>query len=105
MLSMLYLTGKVTIKPAFDMIPISLEKVCVLINNYTGLLEKLGYDTTNAVHILGKFYGFQDQYTSTHAVVDLVITATNLPDLYYPKFIYVCVDQIRTPNRVRYCIA
>jgi hypothetical protein len=93
-------TGKVTIKPTFDMIPISLDKVCVLTNNYTGLLEKLGYDITSAVHILGKFYGFQDQYTPTHAVIDLAITATKLPDLYYPKFIYVCVDQIRTPNRV-----
>ena len=93
-------TGKVSIKPTFDLIPVGLDKIAVITNNYTGLLVKLGFDLTLATTVIGKFQGFYDQYTATHSVLDLAITTTKLPDLYYPKMMYVCVDQIRTQNRV-----
>lgn len=93
-------TGKVSIKPTFDLIPIGLDRICVLTNTHTGLLVKLGFDLTIATPVIGIYKGFYDEYTLTHAVLDLAITTTKLPDLYYPKMLYVCVDQIRTPNRV-----
>jgi len=91
-------TGMVTITPTFDLIPIELDRFCIITNNYTGLLKKLGFDLTLATTLLGKFNGFEDLYTATNT--SLSITATNLPDLFYPRMIYACVDQIRTPNRV-----
>jgi hypothetical protein len=92
------ITGLITITPTFSSQPATLYGFYVITNNYTGLLQKLGFDLTLSTSLLGKFNGFQDLVTSAHT--SLSITATNLPDLYYPKMIYVCVDQIHTPNRV-----
>ena len=92
------ITGKISITPTFDSVPVDLDRFCIITNTHTGILEKLGYDLTTATTLIGKFTGFQDLYTTTNTT--LSITATNLPDLYYPKMIYACIDQIRTPNRV-----
>ena len=91
------ITGKITITPTFDSQPSTLYGMYVITNTYTGMLKKLGFDLDLASSLLGKYYGFQDLITTSHT--SLSITPTGLPDLYYPKMIYVCVDQIRTPNR------
>ena len=90
------ITGFVTIQPV---VVTSNYGFFIISTTYTGMLKKLGFDT-DLISILadGINTGFQDLNTSGSTV--FYLTGTNLPDLFYPQMLYVCIDQIRTPNRV-----
>ena len=92
------LTGKVSINATFDTISATLVGFYIITNTYTGLLVKLGFNLTTKSVLIGSYYGYKSLVTASNTTPS--ITAGNLPNLYYPKMMYVCVDQIRTPNRV-----
>ena len=71
----------------------------IITTRYTGLLRKLGFDL-KLISVVddGINTGFQNVNKAGGTLFSL--TGTNLPDLFYPQMLYVCVDQIRTPNRV-----
>lgn len=90
------ITGFVTISPQ---VTTTNYGFFIISTRYTGMLKKLGFDLTLISKLVdGVNTGFQD--INTHGSTVFSITGTNLPDLFYPQMLYVCVDQIRTPNRV-----
>ena len=92
------LTGKVTITATFDSVASTLYAFYIITNTYSAILGRLGFDLTAKLPLVSPYYGFQSLITTSTTTYS--IEAGNLPNLYYPKMFYVCVDQIRTPNRV-----
>ena len=89
------LTGKVSFTATFSSVATTLVGFYIITNSYSALVEKLGFDLTKIALLVtsGSYYGFSSLITSS-------LTGTNLPNLYYPRMLYICIDQIRTPNRV-----
>jgi hypothetical protein len=91
------LTGKVTFTATFSSITTILYGFYIITTTYSSLLKKLGFDLTKKVSIPNAYTGFQSLVTVTNTSPS--ITTTNLPNLYYPRMLYICIDEIRTTNR------
>jgi len=92
------LTGKVTFTATFSAIATTLYGFYIIATTYTSLLKKLGFDLTKKVSLLSMYTGYESLVTVTNTSPS--ITTGNLPNLYYPRMLYICIDEIRTTNRV-----
>ena len=90
------ITAKVTITSATT--KSAYHYLYVISTRYTTILKKLGFDLTLVSTLTNGEKGFQSTAIAANSYPTL--TATNLPNLYYPQLLYVGIDQIHAPNRV-----